>query len=160
MKKKLASLALALVMCLSLCIPAFADENATSGEIFCVGDIKVTISIEPIGNKRLPRMGNAFEGVARPSITHNYNLIPGDGNYVSHQVWNDATDDTQMDVSITITNNGGSQTFPYRLNAGNEANVNLSSVNGAGLNGRVTTKITAVNASSVPYSYIINQTWR
>lgn len=170
MKKtcKITSLLLALVMCLSLSIPALAAKSNIStlamgeSETYVLPDgTTIQVSIQPIGRDRtnlIRNGGQAFEGVATQYTTPiTYTFKPADGNYFSHQVWNDSTNGTAMTVKITL----GADTLPtYNVPAGGEVNISGSTNNGSGLSSTIKTDIKPVDAASVPYAYILNQEWR
>ncbi len=162
--KKLLSLTLALVLSLSLCIPAFAVEQ--SGRVthtYDLGDgIIATVVVESnVENRPQGRM--YFSDVASPRKTFTHNMTKDEGNFLDVRVWNDASKSSgiEMDVTFQVTANGKVTNIPAeRVEPAGRAYVQIQSNNGGGLTARVVTTIEAANASSVPYTFVYSPEWK
>ena len=148
-----------------MCVSEFAAErNVRKEHIYDLGDgIIAIVVVESDDGKMIPRTGSVFSDVASPKKSHNYNLVASDGDFCDVRVWNDASKSSgiEMDVTFKITISGETTTLPTEtVEPGNRAYTQITDTKGNGLSGRVYTTIKAVDADSVPYTYIIDQSWR
>lgn len=111
------------------------------------------------------RDGNSmtFSDVASPKKTQHYNFLENYGNFCDLRVWNDATknEGTQMKVTFKATVNGKTTSFsPVLVDPQWRAYIQLNSNQpDKGINGGVDATMEAVDASSVPYTFVASQDW-
>ena len=169
MFKKLASMMLAAAMCLALGVSAFAADTGakTLRQVYDLGNgVTAVVVVDQIGKTAMPaRDGNSmtFSDVASPKKTQHYNFLENYGNFCDLRVWNDATknDGTQMKVTFKATVNGKTTSFsPVLGDPQWRAYIQLNSNQpDKGINGGVDATMEAVDASSVPYTFVASQDW-
>ena len=99
-----------------------------------------------------------IEALASPTARHTFPLESGEGSRCSAQIWNDSTDGTKMQVSFSVTLNGNTSTLPTEIvAAGKNTTFSVEDKKGNDLVGKTVTNIAAVDASSVRYTYLIEQ---
>lgn len=163
--KKFVSLISALVICLSLCVPAFAAEPAVEREIHDLGDgIFVIITV---GEKSpvMPLTGiGGSANVGKTATSYNYNLVEQDGDYCTAHVWNDESTSSgnRIRVSCTITLRGEVHDFGSKDISPTDAPyyVQVFNSNGKGLSGRVNLRVSSLDSSSAKIRYDIDQIWK
>lgn len=164
--KKFTGFLLALVMCLSLCIPAFAaTQNDDKVETVEVNGATVQIFLGPddmvLTRGSLPPISGTATSSSAP-ITFAFDI--DEGNFSDVRVWNEDDGDTEMKVTfnITIRNSGKTDTMTKteQVAPGERTYVQVTSNDGSGLNGNVKTTLRPVGESSVDYLYLADQRWK
>lgn len=164
MKKRMFSMALAVIMCLALSISAFAAESPVREvSSFEVNGATVKIFVgsadEVLTRGALPPIYGTATLTSSP-ITFAFDEAEGDFSDV--RVWNES-DDTDMRVTflVTIRNNGQADTVTHteEISSGERAFIQVTSNSGAGLEGSVKTTIRPIGATSVDYLYLAEQSW-
>lgn len=155
---------MALVMSLSLCVGAFAQDNGVKKTtVYDLGNgISAVVTIESGDSAIQSRAGSTFTDTASPRKVHNYNLVTADGDRAFVWVTNEEDEDSgiQMKVSYSVTVNGENVVIdPEITDPGDIAKIRLESNTNTGISGRIVTTIEAYRASSVTYTYEIEQYW-
>ena len=170
MFKKLASMMLAAAMCLALGVSAFAAVPGAKAlrEVYDLGNgVTAVIVVEKAGHALAPTAVNGnsmtFSDVASPRKTQHYNFLEAYGNSCDLRVWNDASESegTQMEVTFQATVNGETVSFsPVLVDPQWRAYIQLNSNQpDKGINGGVDATMEAVDAPSVPYTFVASQDW-
>lgn len=158
--KKLLSLTLALVLSLSLCIPAFAVEQSGIVEhVYDLGDgIIAIVGVEPVDDMGIMPYVD-FSGVASPTKVIPMSMLPNEGNFLDVRVWNDEAKNSgiNMEVTFEVTANGQTVTLPAQVvEPTSRGYTQIQSTNGKGLTAHVVTTIKAVNTPSVHYTFLFS----
>lgn len=162
--RRVFALLLTIAMSMALCVPVFAAEVETDAgittETYYLGDdIVITVTTAPNDITPMPLdYDRVLDAVASPKARHTFPLEKGEGPKCGAHVWNDSTDGTELDATFTVTINGASSDpISKRVSAGKNTNFIVENKNGEDLVGKIVTEIKAVNADSVRYSYLIEQ---
>ena len=158
--KKLLSLTLALVLSLSLCIPAFAVEQSGRVEhVYDLGDgIIAIVGVEPVDDTGIMPCVN-FSGVASPTEVIPMSMLPSDGNFLDVRVWNDEAKNSgiNMEVTFKVTANGKTMTLPAQVvEPASRGYTQIQSTNCEGLTAHVVTTIKAIDTPSVRYTFVFS----
>ena len=148
--------------------PPWAQPSATEADLssqittktYELGDgIVVTVTTAPNEITPMPlAYDRVLDALASPTARHTFPLESGEGSKCSAHIWNDSTDGTKMQVRFSVTVNGSTSTLPTEVvAAGKNTNFSVEDKNGNDLVGKTVTNIAAVDASSVRYSYLIEQ---
>lgn len=162
MKKKLMSLSLALVMCLSLCVStatAYDDllSNFGETEIVHLNDgTTLTVSIIPATSTM--DLHEIESGWARPTASITFSCTESKGSHAHWQTNNiGSSGDENMNVTCTFTIPGESPVILTKtVTPGNKMVVTAESQSGKGLKMDALTTIRAQN-SAVHYSFSAEQ---
>lgn len=174
--KRFVSLMMALALCLSCSISAFAfgsrmesqeklekelllSEASEIKEIELSDGTVLTFAVLPAGPQ--PHGGYDLSGTARPSYTSTYTLKPQDGNFCRACVYNVDKEEGDMRVTLKYTaTNGENASGSDVVTPGNRYMLLAQSENGDGMTGQVTVTIAATNgASRVDFTYTVDQHW-
>ena len=162
--RKVFALLLTVAMCMAMSVSAFAVGTDPSSEITTKtyeldNGILVTVTTAPNEITPMPlAYDRVIEALASPTARHTFPLESGEGSRCSAQIWNDATDGTKMQVSFSVTLNGNPSTLPTEIvAAGKNTTFSVEDKKGNDLVGKTVTNIAAVDASSVRYTYLIEQ---
>ena len=145
-----------------------ADTGAkTLRQVYDLGNgVTAVVVVDQIEKTAMPaRDGNSmtFSDVASPKKTQHYNFLENYGNFCDLRVWNDATknEGTQMKVTFKATVNGKTTSFsPVLVDPQWRAYIQLNSNQpDKGINGGVDATMEAVDAPSVPYTFVASQDW-
>lgn len=161
--RRILSLVLTLIMCMAMATPALAVANDPEAGIikktYHLGnDITITVISAPNEISPLPLANSdaVVNAIASPSATHRFTLLKGEGSKCTANIWNDSKD-TEMDVTFKATVNGGSETISDRVAPNRNTIFTITHDKGEDLVGTAVTTIKAVDASSVRYTYTIQQ---
>ena len=162
--RKVFALLLTVAMCMAMSVSAFAVGTDPSSEITTKtyeldNGILVTVTTAPNEITPMPlAYDRVIEALASPTARHTFPLESGEGSRCSAQIWNDSTDGTKMQVSFSVTLNGNTSTLPTEIvAAGKNTTFSVEDKKGNDLVGKTVTNIAAVDASSVRYTYLIEQ---
>ena len=162
--RKVFALLLTVAMCMAMSVSAFAVGTDPSSEITTKtyeldNGILVTVTTAPNEITPMPlAYDRVIEALASPTARHTFPLESGEGSRCSAQIWNDSTDGTKMQVSFSVTLNGNPSTLPTEIvAAGKNTTFSVEDKKGNDLVGKTVTNIAAVDASSVRYTYLIEQ---
>lgn len=155
--RKISALLMALAMSLSLCVGAMASDTT----VYELGSgVVAVVTVEDVGVR--PRASVTNSGIAAPTAAHSYNFLTRNGDNARVWVTNDEDTDSavKLQVSYDVTVNGETVTIEPKLVApGKIAKINLTDNSGNGISGSIVTTVTAYRASSVSYTYELDQYW-
>jgi hypothetical protein len=172
MKKRMLSMILAVVMCLSvLPVSAFAagstSDNNSKEDVFYLSDgTKITVTISTIEpeNGPSPRISTTVVGTATSKKVHTFNCYARNGDLAAITVENtDEDEDVKLKARIQISLQDEvieSVDKTYVLDQDEQASITVSKDNGIGLACTMTATVSPYMCDSAAYTYQAWQKWQ